>query len=189
LCLRPQSLQNSGSPQRDKPQLRHLAVGVAIVVFISYLSVHPLQSILSEALVQVLTIGQVPTVKLWTPEGLTLNIGSTAGADTKIALTPQYSGLLSMVIFSLLFVFLTFPLKGPFWCKILWLILGNGVGFVWSLLRLSVGALFAYHFGSESFTLISFLTGPFVDFLWIVPVWSLGLSFLISAERKRSEVD
>jgi len=166
-----------------------LAVGVAIAVSISYLSVHLLQHLLCEALVQVLSIGQISTQKLWTQEGLVLNVGSLSGTDTQIALTPQYSGLLSTVIFSLLFVFLTFPLRGPLWRKILWLSLGNVVGFAWSLLRLSIGALVAYHFGYEAFSVASFLTGPVVDFLWIVPVWSLGLSFLISAEQKKSEVN
>jgi len=187
LSLRPQSPQSSGFPQRDKPQVLHLAVGVAIVTFISYLSVHLFQLLASEALVQVLSIGQIPIVKLWTPEGLALNMRSLVGTDAQIALTPQYSGLLSMVIFSLLFVFLTFPLKGPLWCKVFWLSLGNGVGLTWSLLRLSVGFLVAYHLGYEAFAVVSFLTGPFIDFLWIVPVWSLGLSFIISAERKKSE--
>lgn len=187
--MRPQSLQSSSFPQRDRPQLLHLAVGIATVVFISYLSVHLLQLFLSEALVQMLSAGQIPIVKIWTSEGLALNVSSSVGTDTQIALTPQYSGLLSMVIFSLLFVFLTFPLRGPLWCKILWLSLGNVVGLAWSLLRLSVGVLVAYHFGYEAFTVASFFTGPVADFLWIVPVWCLGLSFLISAERKKSQVN
>jgi len=164
-------------------------VGVAIVAFLAYLSVHLFQFLLHEALVQVLSVGQIPVVKLWTPEGLMLNVRTLVGTDAQIALTPQYSGLLSIIIFSLLFVFLTFPLRGPLWCKILWLSLGNGVGLAWSLLRLSVGALVAYHFGCEAFAVASFITGPVVDFLWTVPVWSLGLSFVISTERKRIEAN
>jgi len=189
LSLRPQSPQILVLPKRDKPQLQHLAIGVTIVALISYLSVHLFQSLLCEALVQVLSVGQIPVIKVWTPEGLVLSMRSLVGTNTQIALSPQYSGLLSIVIFSLLFVFLTFPLKGPLWCKILWLSLGNGVGLVWSLLRISIGALVAYHFGCKALAVASFLTGPVVDFLWIVPVWSLGLSFLISAERKKGEVN
>jgi len=187
--LRPKSLRSPSFPQRDKPRLLHLAVGVVIVAFISYLSVHLFQFLLSEALMQVLSLGQISAVKLWTPEGLALSLKSSVGTETQIALTPQYSGLLSMAIFSLLFVFLTFPLNGPLWCKLFWLSLGNGVGLAWSLLRLSVGALVAYHFGREAFAVASFLTGPVVDFLWIVPVWSLGLSFIVWAERRKSEAN
>ncbi|MDH5437884.1 MAG: hypothetical protein OEX76_03170 [Candidatus Bathyarchaeota archaeon] len=95
------------------------------------------------------------------------------------------STLVSIVIFNLLSVLLTFPLRGPLWCKILWLGLGSLVGLAWSLIRLSLVSL---TMGVGVFQLVYFAIGPAVDFMWIVPVWSLGLSSLASVTpRKRGE--
>jgi hypothetical protein len=50
---------------------------------------------------------------------------------------------------------------------------------------LSIAALTAYHFGSGAFAVAEFFTGPFTDFFWMVSVWSLALSAMISAKVKR----
>jgi len=103
-----------------------------------------------------------------------------------LALTWQRSGIFSIIIFGLLFVFLAFPLEGPLWLKVTWLEFGNFVGLAWSFIRLSTTALVAYHFGADAFALAEFVTNPVVDFLWVIPVWSLGLSAVVSANRKRT---
>jgi len=92
------------------------------------------------------------------------------------------SALVSIMIFNLLSVLLTFPLRGPLWCKMLWLGLGNLVGLAWNLIRLS---LMAVTVGLGFFQIVYFAIWPAVDFMWIVPVWSLGLSALASVERRK----
>lgn len=95
------------------------------------------------------------------------------------------STLVSIMIFSLLSVLLTFPLRGPLWCKMLWLGLGNLVGLAWNLIWLSLISLTA---GIGVFQIVHFAIGPAVSFMWIVPVWSLGFSALASVEhRERGE--
>ena len=90
--------------------------------------------------------------------------------------------LISIMIFNLLSVLLTFPLRGPLWCKMLWLGLGSFVGLAWNFIRLS---LMAVTVGMSVFQIVHFAIGPVVDFMWIVPVWSLGLSALASIERRK----
>jgi len=94
----------------------------------------------------------------------------------------EESALVSIMIFNLMFLLVTFPLKGPLWCKILWLGLGNLVGLVWNLIRLSLinatAELVAFRF-------LHFVIGPAIDFLWMVPIWSVGLSVLVSAGRRK----
>lgn len=110
------------------------------------------------------------------------------GAIVALSIYPLLHGALegstivSIMIFSLLSVLLTFPLRGPLWCKMLWLGLGNLVGLAWSLVRLS---LLAFMSGAGVSQIVHFAIGPAVDFLWIVPVWSLGLSALASVERRK----
>ena len=94
----------------------------------------------------------------------------------------EESALVSIMIFNVLSILLTFPLKGPLWCKILWLGFGNLVGSAWNLTRLSLinatAELVAFKF-------LHFVIGPALDFLWMVPIWSVGLSVLVSTERRR----
>ncbi|MFQ6064882.1 MAG: hypothetical protein ACE5L6_05335 [Candidatus Bathyarchaeia archaeon] len=90
--------------------------------------------------------------------------------------------LVSITIFNLMFVLLTFPLKGSLSCKVLWLGLGNLAGSAWNLTRLSLISVTAE---LASLRFLHFVTGPAVDFLWIVPVWSVGLSMLASTERRK----
>jgi hypothetical protein len=93
--------------------------------------------------------------------------------------------LTSLVIFNLLFLLLTFPLNGSLWCKIVWLVLGNGVGVLWGLIRLS----FSLVLGADFYG-IDFFLSHVIDFLWIVPIWSLALSSLgVIKYRKKSVED
>jgi len=79
-----------------------------------------------------------------------------------------------------------FPLDGSIWSKIAWLELGFIIGLAWSFIRLSMAVLVAYHFGAGAFAVTEFLTGPFTDFFWVLSVWSLGLSTMVSAKHKQA---
>lgn len=93
------------------------------------------------------------------------------------------STIASIMIFNLLSVLLTFPLRGQLWCKMLWLGLGNLVGLAWNLIWLS---LMASTMGEGGvFQILHFAIGPTLNFMWIVPVWSLGFSALASVERQK----
>jgi len=107
------------------------------------------------------------------------------GSNLDLVLTWQRSGLISTTIFGLLFVFVMFPLKGSVLAKIALLECGFIIGLTWSIIRLCVGALVGYHFGLGAFAVAEFLTGPFTDFFWVVSVWSVGLSTLVSTKRRR----
>jgi exosortase/archaeosortase family protein len=144
-----------------------------------------MRTFLAEIIGQVLSLAQIEIEKAWTLEGPALAMRLLDETELLIVMTWQRSGFLSIMIFSLLFVLLTFPLKGPLWCKIAWLGLGNVVGLAWSLIRLFLLVVAAYYLGVGAFKVVDFVTGPAIDFLWIVPVWSLGLSLLAYAERRK----
>jgi len=172
-------------PNREKPRLLHLFIGLAVSA-LSYaflwLSFTPL---LLDAVTQVLRAGQISVVKSFTSDVPQLVVTLLDGSSLNLALTWQRSGLVSITIFGLLFLFLMFPLGGSIWLKIAWLELGFVIGLTWSFIRLSIAVLVAYHFGAGAFTVAEFFTGPFTDFFWVVSVWSLGLSTLVSAKCKR----
>jgi hypothetical protein len=138
---------------------------------------------LADATTQLLSLGQIVVEKMGSePPSLVLKL--IDGSDLPIALTWQRSGLFSIIIFGLFFVFLVFSLEGPIWLKIVWLEFGSLAGLAWSFIRFSTLALIAYHFGVNAFAVADFVTSPVVDFLWVIPVWSLGLSVVVSARRK-----
>jgi len=92
--------------------------------------------------------------------------------------------LVTILVFNLLSIILTFPLKGPLWCKLTWLGMGNCVGIMWNLVRFSLITV-TTGIKPEASTLVNFFLGPATDFIWLVPVWALGLSTLSSLEHRK----
>ena len=92
--------------------------------------------------------------------------------------------LVTILVFNLLSIILTFPLKGPLWCKLAWLGMGNCVGIMWNFVRFSLITV-TTGIEPEASTLVNFFLGPAIDFTWLVPVWALGLSTLSSLEHRK----
>lgn len=93
------------------------------------------------------------------------------------------SMLISLAIFNLIFL-LTFLLNGPLWCKILWLLLGNVVGVSFCLIRLSFSLIL-----KTDFYVIDFFLNYVIDFLWVVPIWSLALSSLCMKKNRKKSIE
>jgi len=184
----PRSLNHRswGFPHREKPQYLHVIVGAGVAILSCYILLLYFRPFLAEATTQLLSLGGIIVEKSLCLEPPTLILKLMDGLDLRLALTWQRVGLFSIIIFGLLFVFLAFPLEGSLWLKIAWLEFGSVVSLAWSLIRLSIAVLLAYHFGAGALALAEFITSPFVDFLWVIPVWSLGLSTMVSAKRKNA---
>jgi len=97
------------------------------------------------------------------------------------------SALISIALFNFLFVFLLFPLEGPLFRKVCLLAAGNIVGLAWHFIMLAFGVASVLYLGPDAFKIITVVIGPIIDLLWIVSVWSLGLSVLASAQRRDEE--
>ena len=92
------------------------------------------------------------------------------------------STLISLMVFNIIFLLFTFPLSGPLWCKIVWLFLGNVVGILFGLLTFTFSLVLETDFYG-----INFFLSHIIDFLWIVPIWSLALSFLGMMKKHRKK--
>ena len=101
--------------------------------------------------------------------------------------TPNETALISMAVFNFLFIFLIFPLEGPLLRKVFLLLSGNIVGLAWYLVQSSLGAALTYYVDVGAFKVIYVVMGPIIDLIWIVSVWSLGLSFLASNQRRNEK--
>jgi hypothetical protein len=101
--------------------------------------------------------------------------------------TPSEPALVSIAVFNFLFIFLIFPLRGPLLRKVFLLVSGNLVGLAWYFIRSSSLAASAYYLGVDAFKVLYVVIGPIIDLIWIVSVWSLGLSFIsVRSEEKRT---
>jgi hypothetical protein len=140
---------------------------------------------LAEVTTQLLRLGQVAITKTVETETPSLLLTLADGSNLNFALTWQSSGLVSVIIFCLLFALLAFPLKGSLLRKIAFFQLGSFVGLLWCVIRLSVSVLLTYNFGEKAALLVG-LVSPFADFLWVVPIWAIGLSAIISREKQKT---
>jgi len=174
-----------GSPPREKPQFLHVIVGAGVAALSYYLLLQSFQPFLAEATTQVLSLGRIVVEKHMGFEPPSMVLRLMNGSSLNLVITWQRCGLCSIIVFGLLFVLLVFPLRGSIWLKVAWLEFGSCVGLAWSFIRLCTLTLVAYNFGVDAFALMDFVTSPLVDFLWVIPLWSLGLSAVVSAKRKR----
>jgi len=96
---------------------------------------------------------------------------------------------ITLAFFNLLFASLIFQLHGSQSRKMGMLTIGNIVGFFWNLVFFYFSSAGTAFFGS-AFSAFYTIAYPLLNLMWIVPFWSLTLSFLakppnLSAEVKR----
>jgi hypothetical protein len=93
----------------------------------------------------------------------------------------------TLLIFNLLFLSLTLQLNGALNRKIGILALGNVIGLLWNSV-LHFFAIAGVTFFGETFDVFYAVLYPFLNFMWIVSFWSLGLAFLPNSKGMRAEV-
>jgi hypothetical protein len=114
--------------------------------------------------------------------GLVL-VTSVISLDLQLVSGLDLPALVAIIFFNYLFVFLLFPLEGPLSRKIVLLLVGNSVGFVWYIIQVSFLDVFSF-LNTETFRIVFLVAKPLIDFVWIVAVWSLSLSVMTSYKIK-----
>ena len=93
----------------------------------------------------------------------------------------------TLLIFNLLFLSLTFQLNGALNRKLGMLALGNIIGLFWNFVLYFFAIAGAMFFG-EIFNVFYAVFYPLLNFMWIVSFWSLSLSVLPNPKSMRTEV-
>ena len=104
----------------------------------------------------------------------------------RLAIDWQFSGIIVLFLIPIIFTFAVFPIQGPLWAKFFWLAMVLIYAVVWNSLRLSVVLGSLYYLGSSVFLVTHYLTGIYIDFIYIVAFYSLALAHL--AKLETSEV-
>ena len=93
----------------------------------------------------------------------------------------------TLLIFNLLFLSLTFQLNGTLNRKIGMLALGNIIGLFWNFF-LYFFAIAGVTFFGEIFNVFYAVFYPLLNFMWIVSFWSLSLSVFPNSKGMCAEV-
>lgn len=133
---------------------------------------------LGQATQTILSLGGIPSVLVPTLGAPTLYVPTVGGTLAAFNILLECSGLVTVAIFGFLLAATMGLLQGPFWFKALWASVGAGMGVFWNVNRLVLSASTAHYFGMDAFALVHFLFAPMVDFLWMVVVWSVGMSLM-----------
>ena len=100
--------------------------------------------------------------------------GTVAGFEILI----ECSGLLTVSIFAIISTFTIGLLRGSVIMKVIWLFLSVGVGLMWNICRLCLVMIVACQFGLPAFSFVHYIFAPVIDFIWVVSMWALGMSWL-----------
>lgn len=91
-------------------------------------------------------------------------------------------------IFDAFFVSLIFPLEGALVGKVLLLLVGNTVGWLWNFAASTLEGIVVDSFGTR-LNLVFTMANPFVNLIWIVPFWSVSLTLLVRSRRLGKSID
>lgn len=95
--------------------------------------------------------------------------------------------LLLLILFNFLFVSAIFPLNGPLKRKLILLLAGNFIGFLWNKVFYLFVFSAAEHFGGI-FSTIFLILSPFLNLFWIVSFCSMSLTFILPSKNKRGGI-
>lgn len=90
----------------------------------------------------------------------------------------QFSGILVLILASMVFTWAIFPVKGSLGIKLGWLAALLIFSTVWNIIRLAVVLATLYHAGSLPFILLHYLAGIYIDFIYIIMFYSLAIGSL-----------
>ena len=164
---------------REKPNYRHALGQVALAVAIAVVLASPISwNVTADIVSRFLSFGSITHYYVNGIRTPTLFVKLTDGSIVGFLVLIECSGIIGVIIFTLLVAPTMGLLGGSFKFKMAWLLLSVAIGLLWNINRLTLVVTTAYYFGMGVFTFIHYILAPFIDFLWMVAMWSFGTSFL-----------
>jgi len=163
--------------EKEKPKFRHaLVLGSLALILATFLSTRYSWNITALLAWQMLKLSGVEST--YDPLSSQITVQLLDGTVTSFNISIEFSGLVTVAIFAVISTFTVGLLRGSILTKLGWFLLGTGVGILWNVNRLALVIAVAYNFGMSAFSFIHYLVGPAIDFIWIVSMWALGMSWL-----------
>ena len=166
---------------KEKPVFHHAAIQASLALaFASFLSSGQSWDLIARTCISILNFAGIQSSYV-SPLYL-IYIRLLDGMVVGFEVLVECSGLITMLVFAFISCFTIGLLKGALTRKLIWFILSVAIGFVWNIGRLASVMAVAYYYGLPAFSFIHYIFAPTIDFIWIVSLWAVGMSWLNKEE-------
>ncbi len=174
-------------PRLFEPNYRDAAIEASLVVGVTVLFLLPSWwEVIATLASLVLAQGGVPNLYAGTIQPV-VYVRLQDGQVVGFSILLECSGFITVAIYGGISSLTMGFMRARLVYKLEWLFAGMAVGMAWNVARLVIVIATAYFLGLDAFGLMHFVLAPFVDFLWIVVVWTLGMSYLEPFHKGASE--
>jgi len=166
---------------KEKPLFHHAAVILFLTVVLALLvaSSYALE-LTAEVTAKVLDLGGIQARYLREQSLIQVRLMDAVVVDFPV--TVEVSGFTTLLVFSFVFAFTVGLLRGALVLKVAWFITAIGLGYAWKVGQLVAAIAIAHDFGLNALILAGYILAPSTDFVWIVSLWALGMSWLKKEE-------
>ncbi len=169
-------------PSKEKAMFHHALLQAFLSFIFALFLVSPYAwDLIARASMSILNIVGVQTT--YVEAQFLIYLRLMDGTVVGFQILTECSGLITIVIFTFISAFTIGLLRGRLSIKLFWFALSIFLGFIWNLARLASVIAVAYHFGLASFSFVHYILAPTIDFVWVVSLWALGMSWLKKEEQ------
>jgi len=162
---------------KEKPNFLHAAVQLAFAFTLAgFLATGYAWDTIARAAVAMLDAAGIQT--MYVSDLFLLYVRLLDGSVVGFMILLECSGLITLLIFAFISSLTIGLLRGSLKIKLIWFLLSISIGFAWNLCRLASVIAVAYSFGIPAFQFIHYVLAPTIDFVWIISLWALGMSWL-----------
>jgi len=165
------------SSVKEKPEFLHAGIQLTIAFALAvFLASGYAWDIIARITANILDIAGIQTA--YVSRLFLIYVRLLDGNVAGFLILSECSGLITLLIFAFISSLTIGLIRGSLKIKILWFLLSISVGLIWNLCRLASVIAVAYNFGIPAFEFVHYIFAPTIDFVWIVSLWSLGMSWL-----------
>jgi len=162
---------------KEKPLFHHAAVILFLTIVLAlFVASNYALDLTAEMTVKVLDLGGIQARYL--RQQSLMKVRLMDGVVVDFPVTIEVSGFATLLVFSFIFAFTVGLLRGTLVLKLAWFIIAIALGYAWKIGQLVAVIAIAHDFGLNAFTFARYVLAPSTDFVWIVSLWALGMSWL-----------
>ena len=166
---------------KEKPLFHHAAVILFLtIVFAFFVASSYALDLTAEMTAKVLDLGGIQARYL--RQQSLMQVRLMDGVVVDFPVTIEVSGFTTLLVFSFIFAFTVGLLRGALVLKLASFITAIGLGYAWKIGQLVAVIAIAHDFGLNAFTFARYILAPSTDFVCIVSLWALGMSWLKKEE-------
>ena len=162
---------------KEKPQILHAAIQIALSLMLAALTMSTYTwDIIARTTAEVLKTTGIKTA--YVSDLFLLYVRLLDGKVVGFRVLLECSGLITLIIFTFISALTIGLFSGSLKVKLAWFIMSIIVCFSWNIFRLISVIAVAYSFGYSAFEVIHYIFAPTMDFICIISLWSIGLSWM-----------